>query len=495
MLVGALQLAKLSLLIESRKRGAHAIRLGLMLMLYQMVCVAQGSTWKSASGLQLFQSQLLATAFFLSSLAIFGFSQSVTEEKEGETIGLLRLTGITPLSIPIGKNGAMLLEALVLVAVQLPFTIVAITLGGISWPQVYAGYAALVAFLWLLAAIGITMSVCRPDGASAARTTATVVALYALPPFLTSLSSRPEWQAMCETVGAVSLPVQLMTVTESGFQGSAWSPAVWFGIVAGIGCLLFAWWKFDSMAILEVQSGRSPLRLGTRRISRRAWSRPIIWREYVFSNGGLFWTVVRLAVPAVMFFLILGQNSGVDLGFVSAWTAIYAALFGILDGTWSVSRLFRDEIRYQTWSSLVQTPRSLSQIYADKIYGWGLGLAPTILAPFLFIYLTFMFHDFPIHSTMTMELMVGTVTVAMSVFGYLHLLILMSLYIGWKAIPATLTICFMAGWFYVISIFTARMDVYARCGAFFGTSVVITVVIWVLRGKILHRLEVLAETA
>ena len=444
---GTLQLTKQTLTTEGRRLGSHAIRFGLMVILYLSLCYANQSSWKNAAGLPLFQSQLLITSFFLSATAVFGFSQTITEEKEEETLGLVRLTDISPLAIILGKTAGVLCEALLLVAVQFPFAVIAITLGGISWAQVYAGYVALLAYLWLLASIGVTMSVCRSTGGSAARWTAIVVALYALPPFLVSLSSFWLWIAVCEAFRPISLPVRLWEVTESGFQESAWGSAVWFGVIMGVLCLFFSWWRFDALAMSEPEGDQTRSLSGSRRGSRRSWTRPIIWREYVFSTGGPLWFIARIGVQVAILFFVWRSFPEGELGFTCAWSALISGLFGILDGTWSASRLFQDEIRYKTWSALVQTPCPLPQIALDKVYGWALGLAPTIVSPFLLIVAMVIVHEhIPRGVMIHVELFVGTLTIGLSVFGYLHLLVLLSLYFGWKGTPMTLTLCFAAGW-------------------------------------------------
>ena len=94
-----------------------------------------------------------------------------------------------------------------------------------------------------------------------------------------------------------------------------------------------------------------------------------------------------------------------------------------------------------------------------------------------------------------MEVVVGTMTIGFSVFGYLHLLVLLSLYFGWKGTPMTLTVCFAAGFLYVSGVYGSRMQAAERCGAFVFTTLMICVVMFVLQQLILRRLTELAETA
>ena len=500
-LYGIWQLTKQTLTTDVRRSGSHAIRFGLSIVLYFAVCYACFLSWSNASGLPLFQAQLMITALFLSATAIFGFSQTITEEKEEETLGLMRLADISPLAIILGKTMGILCDAALLIAIQFPFTIVAITLGGVSWAQVYAAYLALAAYLWLLAMVGITVSVFQPNGGKASQWTAIIVAVYSLPYFfLWAFGTLWGWKGL-QALWPISLPMRMLEITESGFQDSPWCLAVGFSAVVGLLCLILSWLAFDRFALAEARDDR-PLGLKlTPRRSRRPWSKPIIWREYVFATGGAPWTIMRIVVQFAIFFAVCTtfqtfNRPGGIIGFTLAWSAIFSGLFGILDGTWFASRLFQDEVRNRTWSALVQTPHSLPQLALDKCCGWALGLAPTIISPFVFILAMMIFHEHIQRSVANyLELMIGTTTVGLSAFGYLHLLVLLSLYFGWKGTPMTLTICFAAGWLYVVAVYTSRLDEIGRLTLFGITCLVLLGLMLIFQLLILRRLERLAETA
>ena len=452
---GVWQLAKLTLEADGRRLGAHGLRFGMVATLYLAVCFFQSSAWKSASGRELFQMQLQITAFFLSMTAVFGFSQAITEEKEENTLGLMRLADISPLAVILGKSASLFAEAGLLVGIQIPFTLVAITLGGISWPQVVAAYVALAAYLWMLVFVGVFASVTQPTGARAARLTAVVVAAYLLIPHLIVRFSFVWGTSLGEFLAEKSsLSLRLIEVTASGFVDSPWCPAVILGMITGALCLALSWLLFDRFALAD-SLPKTPILSLTRRqrTSRRSWPRPIIWYEYAFSGGGIPWTMVRIAIPCgiwILAYLYFKDLAGVPLiGFTCVWSALVSGLFSLLDGSWSVSRLFRDEIRYKTWASLVQTPYTMKQIVFDKYRGWALALAPTIAAPFLLIGATLIFHENVNDWNQRIELLIGTFTIGVSVFGYLVLLALLSLDFGWKATPMALTICFTAGALYV----------------------------------------------
>lgn len=488
-------------MMDTRRIGSHIVRFGLAIVLYLAVSRASLLTWQSASGLALFHSQLLLTTAYLSINAIFGFSQAISEEKEDDTLGLMRLADISPLAIILGKMAGRLIDAGLLLAIQFPFTIIAITLGGVSWAQVTAAYAALATYLWLLATLGIAASVLQPTGGAAARWTAIVVGLYTLGPYAW-MSGRPGWisgsrsRVITRIFGFISLPMRLTEITDSSFDESGWCEPIVFGLVAGSFFLLLAWWSFDRVAH---HSERHRIRLPwtsttatLKRGSRRAWSNPFSWREFTFltggSNGAIRRIVAHSLIAASMFTI---QDT---IGHVFAWASIFSGLLSLVDGTWTAGRLFRDEIRDRTWSSLVQTPHSIARLAYDKSCGWLIGMIPTIGFPYAFILITILVHENS-RFDMALELLIGSVTVGVSIFAYLHLLALMSLYFDWKATPLTLTISFATGWVYVLSVFSMRLNVEERCGVFILTSLAWLGLIAVLQYRIVQRLRELAETA
>ena len=79
------------------------------------------------------------------------FATAITEEKEEGTLGLLKMAGISRVSILLGKSTSRLITAILLFLVQLPFTLLAITLGGVTLGQIFAAYWALLAYMLLVA--------------------------------------------------------------------------------------------------------------------------------------------------------------------------------------------------------------------------------------------------------------------------------------------------------------------------------------------------------
>lgn len=484
MLHGIWQLTRQSLTLDARRLGPHLVRFGLVAILFIAIFIARMNFRTSAPGLSLFHAQLVVTFFYLSINAIFGFSQTITEEKEEDNLGLLRLAGISSLSIVLGKTVGKLCDAMFLIAIQFPFTLLAITLGGVSWPQVRAAYLALAAYLWLLATFGIGASVWQRTGTAAARVTGLFVLLYAVPPLLFSWSWWT-WTPLAGLYRVISLPLRLLQVTASSFDESPWCPAVVVGLGAGAFFLLLAWWGFDRVALFDTPALAPAPVMVRKRTSRRAWTRPLVWREYLFLAGGMRGLSIRIAAQLALLGVMCTVHS--SIGMILVWTALCSGLLGLLDGTWTASRLFRDELRHRTWPLLRQTPESTGQIAFEKLCGWALGVAPAIIFPYVFIVATLIFHEHVTDSQMRMELAIGSVTTGIAVFAYLHLLVLLSLHFGWTATPMTLTACFTAGWLYMAVIFK-YLSIEQQNVALVITSLVLFGAMFGLQRLILRRL-------
>ncbi|HBL47256.1 MAG TPA: hypothetical protein DDZ90_28105, partial [Planctomycetaceae bacterium] len=65
------------------------------------------------------------------------------------------MAGVNPISLLLGKSLPRLVSALILLSIQFPFTLLAITLGGVTFTQVLATYATLGAFLIGLSNLGL----------------------------------------------------------------------------------------------------------------------------------------------------------------------------------------------------------------------------------------------------------------------------------------------------------------------------------------------------
>ena len=116
-------------------------------------------------------------------------------------LGLLRMTDLNPLSILLGKSTSRLCGALLLLAAQFPFTLLAVTLGGVSARQIVAAYLALGAYTFFLCNLALLASVvARRTGQAAASSASCLVVLWSAPVGLLVTRELPR-QLRCVSLG------------------------------------------------------------------------------------------------------------------------------------------------------------------------------------------------------------------------------------------------------------------------------------------------------
>ena len=395
MFAGVLALLERSLRVDARAWTPHLARAGLMLAIYLAVLQVQATAFSfGAPGLRFFQSIVFLNLLFMTLLGVGFFSTAITEEKEEDTLGLMRMAGINPLGILLGKAGGRLLQALLLIVVQYPFTLLSITLGGVADSQVRAAYVGLVAFMLLLAGWGLFCSTVSRNSRAATRLMVVGLFAYWLVPYFAG-----EWRASLASSGMLAsgswLKWQLDWVSSScvylqsgvilataGVE-SPWSIQAITNPIGGVLCLLLSWAVFD-------RSTRSPsaepVSRGwlTRRQGRFRWLNPgrpqinpFVWKDFHFAAGGVANSLVRLAgylcLFAVVWLLAVSWQSEqyvvqIYLGFL-----LYLIEF---DASLLVSRSMHDEMRGQMLSALVMLPTSIPFVVYSKLAGSLLGLLP-----------------------------------------------------------------------------------------------------------------------
>jgi outer membrane protein assembly factor BamB len=123
--------------------------------------------------------------FFLASMRVVrrGFSLTAdlfSEERRNNTLGLIVLTGLSPLEILICKLlGAILLVAYGMLG-GLPFFTIPILIGGVLQTQVVWGFVFLANLLFFCVAIGLLASVLHRDGGQAHLTAQAIAAILCL---------------------------------------------------------------------------------------------------------------------------------------------------------------------------------------------------------------------------------------------------------------------------------------------------------------------------
>ena len=398
MFTGVTALLARSLRSDARSLLNHTSRVGLMVAIYiALVCSLQVAIRFGAPGMRFFKASVYLNVIFMSLLGIGFFSTTISEEKEEETLGLMTMAGISPLGILLGKLGGRLVQAMLLILVQYPFTLLAVTMGGVTHSQVQAAYISLIGFTLLIAGVGVLCSTLASSSRAAGTSLVVVLGLYVIIPFVCQALlgriglQRSIYAFVLQKTAMMSVFLQIEGILTSGWADSLWSLQVITNALAGLVCFLIAWGCFGvaSMSSSREASSTSNARVGTgnrRSIGlRRVWGNPFMWKEYHFVAGGQRMWYLRLVAYAVLFPVTWVACSLWGFrGWGSDFTQRIGAylFFSLCALSWEASliaaRCLQDEIRGQTLASLVMLPQSTTQIFYSKLCGALLGILPGI---------------------------------------------------------------------------------------------------------------------
>ena len=261
MFTGAFALLERSLRVDARTWPTHMARLGLMAAIYFSLCFALATENRfGAPGLRFFQGIAYLDATFMTLLGLGFFSTAITEEKEEGTLGLMLMAGISPLGILVGKSGGRLWQSLLLFAVQCPFMLLAVTMGGVMTGQIWAVTIALLAYMVFLAGFGLLCSTLAPRSRTAGGWMAGGLVLYVVLPSLArglsrlyaswavrgtnSLNVSNAWATLVDGIGNFCIFLQIGDVLTTGFGQSPWSLQVVCNSAAGLICAGLSWLLF-----------------------------------------------------------------------------------------------------------------------------------------------------------------------------------------------------------------------------------------------------------
>lgn len=470
MFSGVLALLERSLRVDARAWAPHLARFGLMAGIYFAATYASAtSSMFGAPGLRFFRSIAYLDLVFMTLMGIGFFSTAITEEKEENTLGLMLMAGISPLGLLLGKSVGRLFQALLLIAVQYPFTLLAVTLGGVTQDQVRSVYLAIFAYLILLSGIGLLCSTL----ASRSRTSALVMTLFlllyvALPSVSTTWLSFNIWTGtsipkVLVWIAESCVYLQIRTILDTGSQ----QPIVTHQVVTNvaIGGLGFAlsWLLFavagrepSSEAISRGLTVRSPDSIFS---AGRPKGNPFAWKDFYFSSGGVAAAQIRIAYYVALYIASTAVTEGWVFG--PWWSTGYKAtleLFLILtmasiaiDAGLLVSRSLHDEIRGQTLAALLMLPTTTGKILYAKVGG---ALRPWLTGP-AFLLIGIVTTSNGRESTIRFFQTTGApLWLILHLILVPHLAAVAAMYLRWGALPLGIAAAIGSG-FVTGSIFTA----------------------------------------
>lgn len=507
MYYGLIALLTRALRLDARQLRNHLFRLAFVGFIYLALLWATiESGFRGAPGLQFFSNIAFLNLLFITCAGIGYFASAITEEKEEETIGLLQMAGLNHVGILLGKSTSRLIQVALLLIVQFPFMLLAVTLGGVTTHQIIAAYVDILAFTVLLANVALVCSVVCQRGGNAAALTTILIVLYSILPIFATLGLRDLqstgwtkaiwWKAAIltslEWLEKSCVFYQLQEVMQTGFNERILTRQVISNVVAGIICFGLAWLLFGPSINNATTGGvtRGPIRKSTSRVKflspGRCWNNPLIWKDYQFIGGGYALFVGKLLAYATIFAVIVGvslyTNNWLelklnDVGY-TYFSVMLLALF--IEACLYASRIFHEEIRLQTMSSLLMLPHSIPYIGYSKAIGCVMGLAPAAIC---LAGAAVLLPDFQFSHLAKLAVEPWFWATIMVVLVFLHLVALLSLFVKWGALPLAIflmgpvSICCPVWQLFFVAIGPSGLqDVWGKLPA--------TITVWFLTGLV-----------
>jgi hypothetical protein len=347
-----------------RSRMLSAVRgIFAALVLFIIFIVSHGGS--DAPGLEFLSGVLLLNFLFILLAATSYFSSAITEEKEEGTIGLLQMAGVSPTGLLLAKSGTRILEGILLLAVQFPFAMMAVTLGGATLEQVAAGYLALGAFLFLAGNLALVASVLASRTITAVPLTAALLGLVfvanIMPEPLAGTAFNHQWRAL-------NITNRLSEITSIGFDGVLLTAHFRNSIILGLAAFAVARLCFERFGNASSESGGGLMNyFASTREDRRYAPRPlpgathaIGWKDFHFLFGGnrlQRWKLRAYAFGAVLIIIChLPGFDGRTVTEMAYWIIASGLLIRVLEIAYSASQLFATEIRSKMLGSLAALP-------------------------------------------------------------------------------------------------------------------------------------------
>jgi len=450
---GTLMLFNWSLKMDSKSIYPHIIRAVFSFIMFFSISIAfMDAFGTSRTGLRFFETICYLNVLLITVSGVSYFVTALTEEKDAGTFALLRLAGMTALSITLGKSTSRLVSSLMLLVIQLPFTFLAITLGGVLWQQIIASYIALAAWMVFVANLALFCSVrCATSGRAAGMAGAILGLMLVLPGLIVNgVAAFPAGfvpGVISETLNSIPPAFESISIFERlRVLLQTDRPVVFFGqqfwISMAIATALFA------ISTLTLDFWSAPVEAGgpsenpaIRRWSvGRSWPMAVMWKEFLFFTGGRSFFIAKMIGGGLLFagFFVL-QRSSIDNSFYTlhgdyAWGAFltFAGFLALEVLLYSSGCLFY-EIRQSTQSTLAAIPLTGVRILLEKAGGCLIALIPTMFWLGATV--------FSGYEGIARECSVTMVISFLIVLGFSsHIAVILSLYTRWAALPLTVLI-------------------------------------------------------
>ena len=381
-----------ALRIESRTWRSHGLRCALGAVLLLMVWQQAEISWRGAAGAALLGTVAWTGVVFFTLFGFSHFASAITEEKEEGTLGLMRLAGLPPPSILLGKGAARLFDALILAACALPFAVLAVTLGGVTLAQVLACAIAVAAHAVLLCGLGL---LCSTVGATLQHASGMLtilhLVLFLAPAWLwAGLRGVEGWTWLSETARIMTgwgVFSRLSEILATGWNGSVISGQAFASVIGGILAFFVAWGLFDRFAKDGEPAAGTPLR------SRMRWKRilslpraptglqAIAWKDFHLTCGGRWVLIAKflvIALIAAIIALLWWPTSEWAWRDLSIWTFAIGVCWLVVEVAAILARLYAVEVRDRTLDGLLLLPVTTGGLVWRKLAALPRALIPAL---------------------------------------------------------------------------------------------------------------------
>lgn len=394
MLQKTFALTERSLRVDARAVQGHLLRFLLAGAVLLTLTVLSGDLG-TAPGLVLMSTLAYGNAVIITLAGPIFFGSCITEEKEERTLPLLLMADIGPLAILSGKLLPKLISVLLVLTVQIPFTLLAITLGGVLFDQILAIYIASAAYLLAIAGLSVMCSVFFRQSSNAIGGAGLLLMLYFIGPSLVwglgnalAMNGNAFGNLLSDAaqfVMSTNVFSRLSEILAVSGTDSYWTWQVGSNLLFGVFAFGMAWLFFD-LCTRELESAPPKTRRGTAAEGtalppRRVWGWPVVWKEFQILGGGRRMMIGKfigygciLAMVAFAASDFGRQSVDVQETFgAMCWVMFLAAS---IEFTLLIARTFSSELKEQTWSTLNLLPFSVSKLAYSKLLGMLTPLAP-----------------------------------------------------------------------------------------------------------------------
>ena len=362
----------------------------------------------SAPGLDFF-TKIVWLNFWLVTLAGIGFfSTAITEEKEEETLPLLKLAGINTLALLLGKSTVRALRVILLLLGQLPFLMLAVALGGITPLQIYATIIAMIAYVILIANFSLLCSVyAKRSGVAISLVMSMLLIFFFSPVILTKISSNLQSRgylaandfisqslaSYCDFCREISIIERINTILSTGYVDSVITAQVISNFLIGVFCFLTAWFLFERFtedhAVVKTRTWFQNHKQKQR--NSRPGRLALAWKDFHFLAGGRKGLLLKSCLYLSGILALIGGGLWLDkysystYYFSYSWkelmsTALLLLVIGfVVECTAYASRIFREERKQKMLPLLIMLPHSTLHLAYEKIWGFSIALIPVCI--------------------------------------------------------------------------------------------------------------------